>query len=313
MTFITSLLWIDTVISLFKTRVLFQMVLPLHVSAELLPSSKVFTRWYVWCVLSAGVVEAWPTRQVSHSSCLSNHRSRILLQVWESMEPSWSQFTCSGPVFLSPSRAWSSIRNCPQCRWLWPCSSPSLIWFSLLLWSVMADLFFLVVPFPLLSSFCPLLAFFLVFLSPCAKTPPGLPNVWLTAWSAWYLIRDVAFVIVFFLGLTQFFVWMHQCVDVISVHASLNRFYEFSSAIIPLLSIQLFGFFLALCCLPFFLTCLAPFSIAHCGFWLIFSASCIQICLYGACSCKVLTTDSMCIVGCVDVHRRYWPVYVSFP
>lgn len=29
-------------------------------------------------------------------------------------------------------------------------------------------------------------------------------------------------------------------------------------------------------------------------------------------SYEVLTTDSLCVVGCSDVHRRYWSVCVGF-
>lgn len=127
---------------------------------------------------------------------------------------------------------------------------------------------------PRLSSFCPLLASFLVFLSPCAKTPPCLPDVWLIAWLAWYLIYDVAFGIVFYsaLGCTNswhrwHFVWSHRCVGVIFVHDSLNTLREYGSVTIALLSIQLLGFFLYLLFGTFFLDLSCSFL--YCPLWVL--------------------------------------------
>lgn len=185
----------------------------------------------------------------------------------------------------------------------------------------MADLCISCCAFPFIAHVClpsvPFSHSFLVFLSPCAKTPPCLPDEWLIAWSAWYLIYDVAFVVVFYSALGCTNSWHSFCVESPVCWCYIcSWFFEYVMWK-PSFWVSSFTF----CLVPFFLTCLAPFSIAHCGYWHIFSASgmCFSSTALSSGSVRmvvrsyeVLTTDSLCVVGCSDVHRRYWSVCGGF-
>lgn len=63
------------------------------------------------------------------------------------------------------------------------------------------------------------------------------------------------------------FVWSHRCAGVIFVHDSLNTLHEYGSVTIPLLSIQLLGFFLYLLFGTFFLDLSCSFL--YCPLWVL--------------------------------------------
>lgn len=64
-----------------------------------------------------------------------------------------------------------------------------------------------------------------------------------------------------------------------------------------------------------------PFFFVHCPFWILAVRNCMLCCSSLCLSSvmmmlarlySVLTTDSLCAVGCSDVQRRFWSVCVGF-
>ena len=188
-----------------------------------------------------------------------------------------------------------------------------MIWFSLLQWSVMADLrfscwalsFIARLSLSCLLSHC----FYVIFL--CGKTSARLPNVGFMAWFTWYFIYDHAFIVLinfelwvtsscglFVCGFTGVFIrcffmtlWMRPL-----------KYGSFTASLLSLFCSSCF-FLSFVCVSSFAFTCCVPFCIAHCGYWHVFSAFwiCCSSCalslgsvVKAARSSSVLTTEFMC-------------------
>lgn len=168
-----------------------------------------------------------------------------------------------------------------------------------------------------------------MFPLPDTECSSCLPGVCFVAWHAWYFLDDVAFLIrcYFIFGMYQqlvkFCVRFYHCMDATFPHDPLYRFCDLSDV---RYGYDVFWFFSSTFCMRFafclllFATCCFLLLSAHPGYWQSESACCMCSSSFllsfssvtmVAHSHSVLTADSLCTVGCSDVHKSYWSVCVG--
>lgn len=133
-----------------------------------------------------------------------------------------------------------------------------------------------------------------------------------------FLSRSI-FVFRVYQVLSQLYVRLCWCVDVMFFHHSLEKYWSVTMLMFSFLAS--FFFFVSFLLWVFGASFFHLF-IAHPGYWHCFSAfsmcfsssclSCVSIMILFARSYSVWATDNLCVMGCSDVHEKYWSVWVGF-